>query len=153
GRRPSARARFLRRAAAFPETCGSRRAGRRHPVDVSLTCPATSRIWPKSERGTGLSARSAATKWLMCNGFGAVPMKLEGSCQCGEVTFTVETSHPVPYQRCYCSVCRKIQGGGGYAINLSGRSASLEVRGQERITTYHAKMREAGRRTTRSKAE
>lgn len=80
-------------------------------------------------------------------------MKLEGSCQCGGVTFTVETSHPVPYQRCYCSICRKIQGGGGYAINLAGDFRTLKVKGEDRITRYHAKMHEPGRRTTRSKAE
>ena len=80
-------------------------------------------------------------------------MKLEGSCQCGGVAFTVETAHPVPYQRCYCSICRKIQGGGGYAINLAGDFRTLKVKGETKITRYHAKMHERGHRTTRSKAE
>ena len=80
-------------------------------------------------------------------------MKLEGSCQCGSVMFKIETSHPVPYQRCFCSICRKIQGGGGYAINISGDSKSLKVRGEDKITRYHAKMHEAGKRSRRSKAE
>ncbi len=56
-----------------------------------------------------------------------MPMTLEGSCRCGAVTFTCETHAPVPYQRCYCSICRKTAGGGGYAINLSADSATLKV--------------------------
>ncbi|NWC98411.1 GFA family protein, partial [Pseudomonas sp. P7779] len=47
-------------------------------------------------------------------------MQLEGSCHCGAVSFSLESAHPYPYQRCYCSICRKTQGGGGYAINLGG---------------------------------
>ena len=45
-------------------------------------------------------------------------MLLEGSCHCGAVSFRVESSTPYPYQACYCSICRKTAGGGGYAINL-----------------------------------
>lgn len=45
-------------------------------------------------------------------------MLLEGSCHCGAVHFRVESPHPFPYQRCYCSICCKTAGGGGYAINL-----------------------------------
>ena len=45
-------------------------------------------------------------------------MQLEGSCHCGAVSFSLTSAHPYPYQRCYCSICRKTQGGGGYAINL-----------------------------------
>lgn len=37
-------------------------------------------------------------------------MLLEGSCHCGAVRFTVHSKHPVPYQRCYCSICRKTAG-------------------------------------------
>lgn len=40
-------------------------------------------------------------------------MYLEGSCHCGAVRFGVESPHPYPYQRCYCSICRKTAGGGG----------------------------------------
>ena len=36
-------------------------------------------------------------------------MHLEGSCHCGEVSFSLTSAHPYPYQRCYCSICRKIQ--------------------------------------------
>ncbi len=81
-------------------------------------------------------------------------MKLEGSCHCGAVRFRLESAHPYPYQRCYCSICRKTQGGGGYAINLGGEAASLRVTGRQHVSVYHAKMREPGEvRTRRSPAE
>jgi len=80
-------------------------------------------------------------------------MLLEGSCHCGAVRFSLHSAHPYPYQRCYCSICRKTQGGGGYAINLGGDAASLKVRGRKYISIYHAKMREEGRRTRTSGAE
>ena len=56
-------------------------------------------------------------------------MHLDGSCHCGAVGFSVEAAAPVPFLRCYCSICRKTGGGGGYAINLGAQAASLEVRG------------------------
>jgi hypothetical protein len=49
-------------------------------------------------------------------------MHLEGSCHCGAVRFSLEAYGPVPYLRCYCSICRKTGGGGGFAINLGGRA-------------------------------
>jgi hypothetical protein len=65
-------------------------------------------------------------------------MKLEGSCHCGAVTFSLESSHPYPFNLCYCSICRKTAGGGGFAINLGGDNDSLVVTGQENITVYQA---------------
>ena len=41
--------------------------------------------------------------------------------------------------RCYCSICRKTAGGGGYAINLSGCYATLKVDGEEHVTVYQAR--------------
>lgn len=55
-------------------------------------------------------------------------MKLNASCRCGAVAFTVESKTPYPYMRCYCSICRKTGGGGGYAINLMGAADSLRVK-------------------------
>jgi len=69
-------------------------------------------------------------------------MHLEGSCHCGAVEFSLNSAHPYPYQRCYCSICRKTQGGGGYSINLSGDARSLKVNGREHIAIYNARMRE-----------
>ncbi len=65
-------------------------------------------------------------------------MQLHGSCHCGAVRFSVESPHPYPYQRCYCSICRKTAGGGGYAINLSGRAKTLKLEGPEHKRIYHA---------------
>ena len=67
-------------------------------------------------------------------------MKLEGSCHCGAVRFCVESREPVPFCRCYCSICRKTAGGGGYAINLGGDNDSLEVEGREHLKVYRARI-------------
>ena len=65
-------------------------------------------------------------------------MRLEGSCRCGAVSFNCEAYAPVPYMRCYCSICRKTGGGGGYAINLGAHADSLEVRGAENLSVFQA---------------
>jgi hypothetical protein len=65
-------------------------------------------------------------------------MQLEGSCYCKAVRFSLAAYAPVPYLRCYCSICRKTAGGGGYAINLGGRADTLKVTGSEAIGVFHA---------------
>ena len=65
-------------------------------------------------------------------------MKLEGSCCCGAVRFSVEAYAPVPYMRCYCSICRKTGGGGGYAINLGARADTLAITGERDIGVFRA---------------
>ncbi len=65
-------------------------------------------------------------------------MKLRGSCHCHAVKFTLESSHPYPFNLCYCSICRKTAGGGGFAINLGGNHDSLVVTGRESVTVYQA---------------
>ena len=67
-------------------------------------------------------------------------MRLEGSCHCGAVRFSVDAYAPVPYQRCYCSICRKTAGGGGFAINLGADATTLEVEGAEAISVFHARI-------------
>lgn len=67
-------------------------------------------------------------------------MHLEGACHCGAVTFSVEAHSPVPYMHCYCSICRKTGGGGGYAINLGADYRTLKVTGKENISTYRARL-------------
>jgi hypothetical protein len=67
-------------------------------------------------------------------------MRLEGSCHCGAVRFSVESRHPYPFNLCYCSICRKTAGGGGYAINLSGDNATLKVIGRRSLRAYSAKI-------------
>ncbi len=61
---------------------------------------------------------------------------LHGSCHCGAVEFAVESDTAAPYQRCYCSICRKTNGGGGYAINIMGWTKTLKISGEENISVY-----------------
>src|SRR5271157_843484 len=65
---------------------------------------------------------------------------LEGSCRCGAVHFSVGSHAPHPYQLCYCSICRKTAGGGGFAINLSAVAVTLKVKGKKAIGIYRAKI-------------
>jgi hypothetical protein len=65
-------------------------------------------------------------------------MKLTGSCDCRAVHFEVEAAHPYPFLLCYCSVCRKTGGGGGFAINLGAEFATLRVSGEEHVRVYRA---------------
>ena len=67
-------------------------------------------------------------------------MKLEGSCHCKAVRFTVQASSPYPFMRCYCSICRKTAGGGGYAINLGADRRTLTVQGSEHLSVYRARL-------------
>ena len=65
-------------------------------------------------------------------------MILQGSCHCRRVMFTVESAHPFPFNLCYCEVCRKTAGAGGFAINLGARYETLSVEGGVHIRTYRA---------------
>ena len=67
-------------------------------------------------------------------------MRLEGSCHCAAVRFSVEAYAPVPYLRCYCSICRKTAGGGGFAVNLGANAETLEVAGAEHIAMFQARI-------------
>lgn len=68
-------------------------------------------------------------------------MILEGSCHCGAVSFRLESRHPYPFNLCYCSICRKTAGGGGFAINLGGDAKSMKVKGRANVRVYRAKVR------------
>ena len=65
-------------------------------------------------------------------------MRLEGSCHCRGVRFSLSSEHPYPFNLCYCSICAKTAGAGGYAINLSGDFESLEIEGEENLSVYRA---------------
>ncbi len=67
-------------------------------------------------------------------------MRLEGSCHCRSVRFTLRSAHPYPFNLCYCSICRKTAGSGGFGINLGGEAASLVVEGREHVTVYQAEI-------------
>jgi hypothetical protein len=60
-------------------------------------------------------------------------MLLKGSCHCSAVRFTVRSETPYPYMWCYCSICRKTAGGGGYAINIMAQADTLKVKGRTQI--------------------
>ncbi len=67
-------------------------------------------------------------------------MLLEGSCHCRAVRFSVESDHVYPFNLCYCSICRKTQGGGGFSINLSGDAQTLKVKGEKNLRVYQARI-------------
>jgi hypothetical protein len=69
-------------------------------------------------------------------------MRLDGSCHCGAVKFSVETHTPYPFMRCYCSICRKTAGGGGYAINIMGENDGLKVKGEDNLSVYRARIKD-----------
>jgi hypothetical protein len=71
-----------------------------------------------------------------------MPVELQGSCRCGAVRFTVLSHTPQPYQLCYCSICRKTAGGGGYAINLGALADTLKVVGRRQLRIWQATLRE-----------
>ncbi|WP_227816012.1 GFA family protein [Nitrogeniibacter aestuarii] len=73
-------------------------------------------------------------------------MHLDGSCHCGAVRFSLESAHPYPYNLCYCSICRKTGGAGGYAINLGGDAATLKVEGEAHVRIYQAMIGEGAER-------
>ena len=75
-------------------------------------------------------------------------MRLEGSCHCRRVRFSVYADEPYPFNRCYCSICRKTAGTGGFAINLGAHANTLEVFGQENINVYNARLDESGEETS-----
>lgn len=82
-----------------------------------------------------------------------MPMLMTGSCRCGAVRFEVESHTPVPYQLCYCSICRKQQGGGGYAINLAAIAGTLEVGGKAHLGLFRAVIGEGRGRAHTSSGE
>ena len=54
-------------------------------------------------------------------------MQLKGSCHCGAVKFRLQSDSPVPFMHCYCTICRKTAGGGGYAQVARVRRWSTEA--------------------------
>jgi hypothetical protein len=75
-------------------------------------------------------------------------MHLEGSCHCGKVKFSVDSPEPVPFMRCYCSICRKTAGAGGYAINLGAAVRSMSVTGKRHLRIYRARLPNSGKAGT-----
>ena len=80
-------------------------------------------------------------------------MLLKGSCHCGAVAFTVSSPHPYPFNVCYCEICRKTAGAGGFAINLGAEFQSLKLKGEQHIHTYRARIKDATGTVRESPAE
>lgn len=79
-------------------------------------------------------------------------MRLEGSCHCGKVRFTLDSAHPYPFNLCYCGICRKTAGSGGFGINLGGEADSIKVRGEAHVSIYQARIAGADGRRRKSPA-
>ncbi|SEQ81875.1 Uncharacterized conserved protein [Faunimonas pinastri] len=69
---------------------------------------------------------------------------LKGSCRCGAVSYQLQSHSPYPYQLCYCSICRKTAGGGGFAINIMGNAKTLDVSGREALGVYRTEIERDG---------
>src|SRR5271154_2441703 len=83
-----------------------------------------------------------------------MPQRPEGSCRCGSVGFSVLSHTPQPYQRCYCSICRKTAGGGGYAINLGADAHTLKIDDPEKVVRiFRAEIRQDDGTCERSMAQ
>ena len=67
-------------------------------------------------------------------------MRLDGSCHCGAVRFSLRSRTPYPYQLCYCSICRTTAGGGGFAINIMGEAATMTVKGRRNLKVYRVRL-------------
>ena len=69
-----------------------------------------------------------------------MPLLLKGSCRCNAVRFEVQSHTPVPFMLCYCSICRKQQGGGGFAINLGADYETLKIKGKRNLGVFRAEI-------------
>jgi len=67
-------------------------------------------------------------------------MLIEGSCHCQAVRFRLDSTTPVPYQDCFCSICRKTAGGSGSAGSIMGDKSTMVVEGEEFVGTYRAQL-------------
>lgn len=83
-----------------------------------------------------------------------MPLTLKGACRCGAVHFTCDSHTPQPFMLCYCSICRKTDGGGGYAVNLGADSRTLLVEDPEgALAVFRAEIRDGDGRCEISTAE
>src|SRR3546814_11503187 len=73
------------------------------------------------------------------------PMHPQGSCRCGAVGFSCDAYAPMPFLRCYCSICRKTAGGGVHAVTLRAWADTPNVERARHVVVWHATI--AGRRS------
>lgn len=67
-------------------------------------------------------------------------MNIDGSCYCGRVRFAAVSHTPYPFMQCYCSICRKTAGTGGFAINLGALTRTMKVSGKRHLRIYRARL-------------
>jgi hypothetical protein len=79
-------------------------------------------------------------------------MLIEGSCQCGKVTFRADSETPVPFMYCFCSICRKCSGG-AFGCNIMARRETLKVTGRRHLRVHHARIHRARKPTEISEGE
>ena len=63
-------------------------------------------------------------------------LKLEGSCHCQAIKFSLMSSTPCPYTVCFCGFCRKLTGGSGGATFLTGDASTFQAEGTEHLGIY-----------------
>jgi len=71
-------------------------------------------------------------------------MLLEGSCHCGKVRYSVESNTPYPFSHCHCSICRKLAGSGGSAINIMANTDTMKIEGEETLSVYRSALNDRG---------
>ena len=143
--------------ASMPSTRRMRRHWRRSDVmtAVIVLAPHSGGSWPRPDWNQRTMASiiqpTGRAELESPVGRGSTPlnseestMHLKGSCHCGKVKFTVESAEPVPFMRCYCSICRKTAGAGGYAINLGAVARSMKVTGKRHLRIYRARLANEG---------
>lgn len=69
-------------------------------------------------------------------------MMIQGSCHCGKFRYSATTRTPYPYMRCYCTICRKTAGGGGYGINIMADANTLSLEGDHSPPYFQARIRD-----------
>jgi hypothetical protein len=67
-------------------------------------------------------------------------MKLEGSCHCQSVKFSLQSKYPYPFNIYYYSICRRAAGSLGYAINLPSDADTSEIQGKQHLSIYQTKL-------------
>ena len=100
---------------------------------------------PRAASGNASGARSGRRTFKrITEDTPLMTMTLEGSCRCGKVRFIVESHAPEPYQLCYCSICRKTDGGG--VSPSTWPPTPRPFRSRARITSVSPRRNPTGRR-------
>jgi len=63
-------------------------------------------------------------------------IELLGSCHCKAIKYSLKSSTPTPYSSCYCGVCRKLNGGGGSCIAITGDTKTFQAEGTQHLGIY-----------------